>query len=319
MSMTDPIADMLTRIRNACGSKHRRVDMPVSKMKTEIARILKENNYIQDYSTLETDEGQAAAARASQVRRRPAGDSRAAARVDARPAQVRRRRRDPARAQRTRHRDSQHEQGPDVRPRGAAVAHRRRARRRRLVTETTSMSRIGKLPVPIPNGVTVTVDGNTVKVKGPKGELSHELPDGDHASIAKATTLTVKRAVGRDEPQVAARSHALADREHGGGRDEGLLEAARDHGRRLQGRGAAVRAAARARLLALDRVQGARRASSSPRRSRRRSSSTGADKALVGQVAAEIRSLRPPEPYKGKGIRYAGEVIRRKAGKAGGK
>jgi small subunit ribosomal protein S8 len=57
MSMTDPIADMLTRIRNACGSKHRRVDMPLSKMKAEIARILKENNYIQDYSTLETDEG----------------------------------------------------------------------------------------------------------------------------------------------------------------------------------------------------------------------------------------------------------------------
>ena len=57
MSMSDPIADMLTRIRNACGSKHRRVDMPVSKMKTEIARILKENNYIQDFQTLETDEG----------------------------------------------------------------------------------------------------------------------------------------------------------------------------------------------------------------------------------------------------------------------
>lgn len=57
MSMTDPVADMLTRIRNACGSKHRRVDMPVSKMKTEIARILKENNYIQDYRTLESEEG----------------------------------------------------------------------------------------------------------------------------------------------------------------------------------------------------------------------------------------------------------------------
>jgi small subunit ribosomal protein S8 len=55
--MTDPIADMLTRIRNACGSKHRRVDIPVSRMKVEIARILKENHYIQDYSTLETDEG----------------------------------------------------------------------------------------------------------------------------------------------------------------------------------------------------------------------------------------------------------------------
>ena len=57
MSMTDPIADMLTRIRNACGSKHRRVDMPASKLKIEIARILKENNYIQDYRTLENDEG----------------------------------------------------------------------------------------------------------------------------------------------------------------------------------------------------------------------------------------------------------------------
>jgi small subunit ribosomal protein S8 len=67
--MSDPIADMLTRIRNACGSKHRRVDIPVSKMKTEIARILKENNYIQDYQTLETDEGQ----RVLRVRLRYAG------------------------------------------------------------------------------------------------------------------------------------------------------------------------------------------------------------------------------------------------------
>lgn len=57
MSMTDPIADMLTRIRNACGSKHRRVDMPASKLKGEIARLLLENNYIRDYKILETDEG----------------------------------------------------------------------------------------------------------------------------------------------------------------------------------------------------------------------------------------------------------------------
>ena len=57
MSMTDPIADMLTRIRNACTSKHRRVDMPTSKMKVEIARILKEANFINDFRTLETEEG----------------------------------------------------------------------------------------------------------------------------------------------------------------------------------------------------------------------------------------------------------------------
>ena len=57
MSMTDPVADMLTRIRKACGSKHRRVDMPASTLKIDIARILKENNYIQDYRTLESEEG----------------------------------------------------------------------------------------------------------------------------------------------------------------------------------------------------------------------------------------------------------------------
>ena len=57
MSMTDPIADMLTRIRNACGAKHRRVDMPASKMKVEIARILKENSLISDFATIESDEG----------------------------------------------------------------------------------------------------------------------------------------------------------------------------------------------------------------------------------------------------------------------
>lgn len=57
MSMTDPIADMLTRIRNACRAKHRRVDMPASKLKSQIAQILKENSYIQDYKTLETEDG----------------------------------------------------------------------------------------------------------------------------------------------------------------------------------------------------------------------------------------------------------------------
>jgi len=57
MSMTDPIADMLTRIRNACGSKHRRVDLPASRVKVEIARILKENNYVQDYRIVENEAG----------------------------------------------------------------------------------------------------------------------------------------------------------------------------------------------------------------------------------------------------------------------
>ena len=76
MSMTDPIADMLTRIRNACGSKHRRVDIPASKVKVEIARILKENNYIQDVKTVETAEGWKVLRVCLQVRRRAARDPR---------------------------------------------------------------------------------------------------------------------------------------------------------------------------------------------------------------------------------------------------
>lgn len=71
MSMTDPIADMLTRIRNACGSKHRRVDMPVSKLKIEVARILKQENFIRDYQTIETEDGR----KVLRVRLKYAGDA----------------------------------------------------------------------------------------------------------------------------------------------------------------------------------------------------------------------------------------------------
>ena len=116
MSMTDPIADMLTRIRNACGSKHRRVDIPVSKMKTEIARILKENNYIQDYSTLKTDDGK----QVLRVRLKYAGGQ-AVIRELQRVSTPGLRKyvgvgEIPARPQRTGPRDCQHEQGLDVRP-----------------------------------------------------------------------------------------------------------------------------------------------------------------------------------------------------------
>ena len=116
MSMTDPIADMLTRIRNACGSKHRRVDMPVSKMKTEIARILKENNYIQDYSTLETEEGK----QVLRVRLKYAGGQSVIRELQRVSTPGLRKYVGVGEIPRVRnglgHRDSQHEQGLDVRP-----------------------------------------------------------------------------------------------------------------------------------------------------------------------------------------------------------
>ena len=169
MSMTDPIADMLTRIRNACGSKHRRVDMPVSKMKTEIARILKENNFIQDYKTVETEDGRKVLRVWLQVRAAAQPVIRELQRVST--PGLRRYvgvARDPARPQRAGHGDPQHVAGAHVRPAGAPDAHRRRAPRARLV-RGHAMSRIGKMPIPMPKGVTVTVDGQHGAGEGSQG------------------------------------------------------------------------------------------------------------------------------------------------------
>ena len=270
MSMTDPIADMLTRIRNACGSKHRRVDIPASKMKIEIARLLKANNFITDYKTVDGGRRPPAAARRAQVRAgRAAGDPRAPARVEPRPSQVRRRRGNSARAQRPRRRDPQHVEGADDRSRSACSSAPAANFSLSSGKETETMSRIGKIPIQIPKGVTVTSKAAMVKVKGPKGELDRTM----HSDIGVAVDGDGGHRVapvGRTDPQVAARTVAHARRQHGRGRDEGILEAARDHGRRLQGGSEAVRPAARARILAPDRVQGAEGNQAPRRRSRRR-------------------------------------------------
>ena len=114
----------------------------------------------------------------------------------------------------------------------------------------------------------------------------------------------------------APRPHAHARREHGRGRHEGLREAPRDPGRRLPRRDVRLEPRAPGRLLAPGADHAAHRGSSSRCRCRRRSIVRGIDKQVVGQTAAEIRKVRPPEPYKGKGIRYEGEHVRRKVGQA---
>jgi large subunit ribosomal protein L6 len=179
------------------------------------------------------------------------------------------------------------------------------------------MSRIGKLPVAIPNGVTVAVDGSTVKVKGPKGELAHRLPSG--ITVEKTdTAINVKRA--SDETNHKAlhgltRSliHNMMDGVTKGYRKQleitgvGYKAEQRPYGLQLAlgfSHQIEYKAPAGIKLTAPQPTQIV---------------IDGADKALVGQVAAELRGLRPPEPYKGKGIRYSDEVVRRKAGKTGAK
>jgi len=179
------------------------------------------------------------------------------------------------------------------------------------------MSRIGKLPVSIPNGVTVTVEAESVKVKGPKGELTHRLPAG--ITVDKAdNVVNVKRA--SDETNHKS-LHGLT-RSLINNMMEGVTKG---YQKQLEITGVGYKAEVRPYGLQLalgyshsieyKAPAGIKLSAPQPTQI----VIDGADKAVVGQVAAELRSLRPPEPYKGKGIRYAGEVIRRKAGKAGGK
>ena len=179
------------------------------------------------------------------------------------------------------------------------------------------MSRIGKKPIPVPKGVTVTLEGNTVKVKGPKGELQRTV----HPELSVAlenNELTVGR------PSEETRHKAL----HGLTRTlvANMVEGtSKVFQKTLELVGVGYKAEKRPYGLQLAL------GFSHPVEYRAPKGITlsapqptvividGADKEVVGQVAAEIRSIRPPEPYKGKGVKYQGEQIRRKAGKAGGK
>ena len=180
------------------------------------------------------------------------------------------------------------------------------------------MSRIGKAPVAVPNGVTVTLkDGNVISVKGPKGELTRSLPS---AMTVKQENGTVTVTRPSDEDQHKA-LHGLT-RTLIANMVEGVTKG---FSKNLELVGVGYKAEKRPYGLQLSLGY------SHPIEYRAPQGITltapvptqivveGANKEVVGQVAAEIRSLRPPEPYKGKGVKYVGEQIRRKAGKAGGK
>ena len=176
------------------------------------------------------------------------------------------------------------------------------------------MSRIGKAPIQVPKGVTVTVSGRRVTVKGPKGELSRDVPAEMELSQEEGV-LTVKRP--SDEPQHRA-LHGLT-RTLVANMVEGVTKG---FSKQLDIVGVGYKAEARPYGLQLalgyshpieyKAPTGIKLTAPQPTQI----IVEGANKEVVGQVAAELRSLRPPEPYKGKGIKYSGEQIRRKAGKA---
>jgi large subunit ribosomal protein L6 len=179
------------------------------------------------------------------------------------------------------------------------------------------MSRIGKLPITVPKGVTISIDGNTVKVKGPKGELSRDFASG--ISVAQdGETLHVKRASDEENHKAL---HGLS-RTLLANMVEGVTKG---YQKTLEISGVGYKAEVKpfGLQLALGFSHAIQYKAPAGVKLTAPQPTTividGADKEKVGQVAAELRNLRPPEPYKGKGIKYQGEVIRRKAGKAGGK
>jgi len=177
------------------------------------------------------------------------------------------------------------------------------------------MSRVGKMPVEVPSSVEFALDGNTVSVKGPKGELSRDFHERVAISFEDGTATVTRHDDARESRALHGLSRALL-----ANMVTGVAEGFR---RELEIVGVGYRATLKGNDLEMQvgfshpvsvaAPDGITFEVPEPTKI----AVIGIDKELVGQVAANIRKIRPPEPYKGKGVRYVGEHVRRKAGKAG--
>jgi large subunit ribosomal protein L6 len=177
------------------------------------------------------------------------------------------------------------------------------------------MSRIGRLPITVPSGVDVTIDGRNVTVTGPKGSLSRSLHPDMTVSREEGTIVVTRPTEQKTHKQLHGLTRTLVNN---------MVVGVTDGYRKgLEITGVGYRAALNGKKLTLnlgyshpieiDPPEGITFEVENPTRL----AVIGIDKELVGQVAAKVRQTRKPEPYKGKGVRYSGEYIRRKAGKAG--
>jgi large subunit ribosomal protein L6 len=177
------------------------------------------------------------------------------------------------------------------------------------------MSRIGRLPIPVPSAVDVTIDGRQVTVKGPKGTLSRALHPDMSVSQEDGTIVVTRPTEQKTHKQLHGLTRTLVNN-----MVVGVTDGYRK-GLEINGVGyRAVKVGEKLQLslgyshqIEIDPPQGISFELENPTHL----AVIGIDKELVGEIAAKVRSTRKPEPYKGKGVRYAGEQVRRKAGKAG--
>jgi large subunit ribosomal protein L6 len=176
------------------------------------------------------------------------------------------------------------------------------------------MSRVGRKPIPIPGGVTASLDGGHITVKGPKGALELDVVSGIDVQIGKTEIVVARPNNARQNRALHGLTRALiANMVHGV--NEGFRK-------QLDIQGVGYRAVMQGKALSFQLGYSHPIVVEPPTGiefavERNIVTVSGTDKQAVGQVAAQIRGLRKPEPYKGKGIRYVGERVRRKAGKAG--
>ena len=177
------------------------------------------------------------------------------------------------------------------------------------------MSRIGKKPIAIPKGVTVKVDGNTVDVKGPKGQLRQALPPGINAVVEDGQLVTRKSSEARELDAFHGLARSLVNNAVTGvteGFKKELDIVGVGYRAELKGK-PVVLALGYSHPINFDVPAGIDIAIEK----QTHLTVTGVDRQLVGQVAANLRRLRKPDPYQQKGVRYTGEVLKKKAGKTG--
>ena len=177
------------------------------------------------------------------------------------------------------------------------------------------MSRIGRLPIDVPSGVTVTIDGQAVAVKGPKGELALTVANPIEVKLEEGQVLVTRPDDERESRSLHGLTRTLIANDIVGvtaGYSKSLEVVGT--GYRVASKGSGIEfALGYSHPITFDPPKGI----TFEVEGNTKVTVRGIDKQAVGEVAANIRKLRKPEPYKGKGVRYAGEVVRRKAGKSG--
>jgi large subunit ribosomal protein L6 len=179
------------------------------------------------------------------------------------------------------------------------------------------MSRIGKKPIPLPKGVTVKIEGNTVAVQGPKGKLDTQLPAGIQVQQQDGNLVAIRENDSQAALHGLARAlvnNAVEGVTKGWTRDLEIVGIG--YRAEMKGKGTVVFSLGYSHPIEYPLPSGIE-AAVDPKQTKL--SVSGIDRQKVGQVAAEMRSLRPPDPYKNKGVRYAGERLKKKVGKTGAK